>query len=280
MSIEQIIVLAIVQGLTEFLPISSSGHLILIPALTSWEDQGMVVDVMVHVGSLLAVIVYFWKDFLMLLRGTGHMLRLNWTDEALMAAYIAVATVPALAFGAGLKLTGLSDQIRTTGGVELIAWNAVIFGVLLYAADVIGRRTKVMEDMRMSPAVIIGIAQAMALIPGTSRSGITMTAARFLGFERPEAARFSFLLGIPAIAAAGAFTTIEAIQLEGALPDGALLAAGLTFVAALAAIALLMALVKRFSFLIFLIYRLALAAVLFALLYEWVPGYSLDSMQG
>ncbi|MEM7377958.1 MAG: undecaprenyl-diphosphate phosphatase, partial [Pseudomonadota bacterium] len=102
----------------------------------------------------------------------------------------------------------------------------------------------------------------------------------FLGFERPEAARFSFLLGIPAIAAAGAFTAVEAIQLEGALPDGAVLAAGLTFLAALAAIALLMALVKRFSFLIFLVYRLALAAVLFALIHEWVPGYSLDGLKG
>ncbi len=280
MSIEQIIVLAIVQGLTEFLPVSSSGHLILIPALTDWADQGVVVDVMVHVGSLLAVIAYFWKDVLMLLRGTGHMLRLNWTDEALMAAYIAVATVPALAFGAGLKLTGLYEQIRGDEVVKLIAWNAIIFGVLLYVADLVGRRTKVMENMTMSPALIIGIAQAMALIPGTSRSGITMTAARFLGFERPEAARFSFLLGIPAIAAAGGFTAIEAIQLEGALPEGALLAAGLTFLAALAAIALLMALVKRFSFLPFLIYRLALAAVLFALIYEWVPGWSLEGMQG
>ncbi len=272
MSIEQIIVLALVQGLTEFLPVSSSGHLILIPALTKWADQGVVTDVMVHVGSLFAVIVYFWKDVLNLLKGTGDLLRFRKTENSRMALYIAIATVPALAFGAALKLTGAYELIR---GVKIVAWNAVIFGVLLYVADVVGRRTKVMEDMTLPPALVIGFAQALALIPGTSRSGITMTAARFLGFDRAEAARFSFLLGIPAIAAAGAFTAIEVVQNGDAIPPDALLAAVLTFFAALAAIALLMALVRRIGFLIFMIYRLGLAAVLFALIYGWIPGYSL-----
>jgi len=272
MSFEQIFVLALVQGLTEFLPVSSSGHLILIPALTGWPDQGIVTDVMVHVGSLFAVIAYFWKDVIKLLRGTGDLLRLKSTDESRMAGYIALATIPALVFGAVLKLSGFLDSIR---GVEIVAWNAVIFGVLLFVADVVGKRVKVMEQMTLPPALIIGFAQALALIPGTSRSGITMTAARFLGFERAEAARFSFLLGIPAIAAAGAFTAIELIQLGGSIPADALLAAVLTFFAALGAIALLMALVKRIGFFIFMVYRLLLAAVLFALLYGWVPGYSL-----
>lgn len=272
MSIEQIIVLAIVQGLTEFLPVSSSGHLILIPALTDWPDQGVVTDVMVHVGSLFAVIAYFWKDVLNLLGGTGDLLRARSTDRSRMAMYIALATVPALAFGALLKISGFYDSIR---GVQIVAWNAVIFGVLLYVADVVGKRTRVMEDMRLPGALVIGVAQALALIPGTSRSGITMTAARFLGFERAEAARFSFLLGIPAIAAAGGFTAIELIQLNQPIPKDALLAAVLTFFAALFAIALLMALVKRVGFLIFMVYRMALAAVLFALIYGWIPGVTL-----
>jgi len=274
MSIEQIFVLALVQGLTEFLPVSSSGHLILIPALTSWPDQGIVTDVMVHVGSLFAVIAYFWRDVLMLLRGTGQMLRLQNTPESRMAGDIALATIPALAFGAALKLSGFLDSIR---GVEIVAWNAVIFGILLYVADVVGKRVKVMEDMKLRPAIIIGLAQACALIPGTSRSGITMTAARFLGFERAEAARFSFLLGIPAIAAAGAFTALELIEVGGEIPADALLAAALTFFAALGAIALLMALVKRVGFFIFMVYRLALAAVLFGLLYGWFPGLSIPA---
>ena len=273
MSLEQIFVLAIVQGLTEFLPVSSSGHLILIPALTGWPDQGIVTDVMVHVGSLFAVIVYFWRDVLMLLRGTGELVRGRNTDASRMALYIALATIPALAVGALLKFSGLLDSIR---GVQIVAWNAVIFGILLWIADVVGKRTKVMENMTLSPALVIGCAQAMALIPGTSRSGITMTAARFLGFERAEAARFSFLLGIPAIAAAGSFTALEVIQLGEGIPRDALLAAALTFFAALAAIALLMALVKRIGFFIFMVYRLLLAAVLFAGLYGFIPGLTLS----
>ncbi len=274
MSIEQIFVLAIVQGLTEFLPVSSSGHLMLIPALTGWPDQGVTTDVMVHVGSLFAVIVYFWRDVLNLLKGTGELVRGKMTDNARMAGYIALATIPALALGAALKLTGAYELIRS---VKVVAWNAVIFGILLWVADVVGKRTKIMEDMTLPPALIIGIAQALALIPGTSRSGITMTAARFLGFERAEAARFSFLLGIPAIAAAGAFTAIEVIQLGEGIPGDALLAAFLTFFAALAAIAILMALVKRTGFFIFMVYRLLLAAALFALIYDWIPGFSLPA---
>jgi undecaprenyl-diphosphatase len=179
-----------------------------------------------------------------------------------------------LALGAALKLTGAYEMIRS---VKVVAWNAVIFGVLLWVADVVGKRHKIMEDMKLSPAMIIGCAQALALIPGTSRSGITMTAARLLGFERAEAARFSFLLGIPAIAAAGAFTAIEVVQLEEGIPIDALWAALLTFFAALAAITLLMAIVKRTGFFIFMVYRLILAAALFALIYDWIPGFSLPT---
>jgi len=269
MTIEQIIVLAIVQGITEFLPISSSGHLVLIPAFTGWPDQGQLVDVMVHVGSLFAVIAYFWRDVLKLAAGGIDLLRLRMNDNSRMALYILLATIPAVAFGLYLKVSGVGDSFRS---VEVIAWNAVIFGILLYVADVVGPRLKKMEDMQLHPALIIGVAQAIALIPGTSRSGITMTAARFLGFDRPEAARFSFLLGIPAIAGAGAFVTLDAMEAGIEISSDAILAAVLTFFSALAAIALLMAMVKRMSFLIFMLYRLALALVLFAMLYDWVPG--------
>ncbi|MCO5134469.1 MAG: undecaprenyl-diphosphate phosphatase [Phyllobacteriaceae bacterium] len=269
MTIEQIIVLAIVQGITEFLPISSSGHLILIPAFTGWPDQGVVTDVMVHVGSLFAVIAYFWRDVLKLIGGGFDLLRLRMNDNSRMAGYIILATIPAVLFGLFLKKSGFGDNLRS---VELVAWNAVIFGILLYAADVLGPQLKKMEDMKLPPALIIGVAQALALIPGTSRSGITMTAARLMGFERPEAARFSFLLGIPAIAGAGAFVTLDFMESGQSIPADAIWAAALTFLAALAAIALLMAMVKRVSFFIFMVYRLLLALLLFAMLYEWVPG--------
>lgn len=265
MPIEQIIVLAIVQGITEFLPISSSGHLILVPALSGWTDQGLVTDVMVHVGSLFAVVVYFWRDVFGLAKGTLQLLLLRWTNEGRLALFIAAATVPAVAFGLALKATGLLDQIR---GIEIVAWNALIFGALLLAADWFGARTKVMEDMGFKAAMIIGFAQALALIPGTSRSGITMTAARFLGFERAEAARFSFILGIPAIAGAGLLTGLELHESGQSIPTDALIAAALSFFSALAAIAFLMAVVRRMSFVPFVLYRFLLGGFLLVMAYS------------
>lgn len=270
MSIEQILVLAIVQGLTEFLPVSSSGHLVLIPAFTGWDDQGLITDVMVHVGSLFAVLVYFRKDVLGLATGLNDVVAGRITYQSRLVSMILLATIPALIFGAFLKFSGLSAQLR---GVEIVAWNAVIFGILLYLADRYGSRLLQMSDMTAKPAFMIGLAQAIALIPGVSRSGITITMARTLGFERGEAARFSFLLGIPAISVAGMFTAFEAWQQGHGVPKDALWAAFFTFFAALAAIAILMAVVKRTSFLVFVLYRLALAMVLFAMIYDWFPDY-------
>ena len=264
MPLEQIIVLAIVQGITEFLPISSSGHLILIPALTGWTDQGLATDVMVHIGSLFAILAYFWRDVLSILGGVTDLVRRRWTSRARLAVYIAAATVPAVLFGLILKWVGLLDKIR---GIEVVAWNALVFGVLLYIADEWGPRVKTMENITFRAAMIIGLAQALALIPGTSRSGITMTAARFLGFERAEAARFSFLLGIPAITGAGLLTIIEMNADGHSVPPGAITAAIFTFFAALAAIAFLMALVKRVSFTPFVMYRMLLAGFLLVLAY-------------
>ena len=269
MSIEQILVLAFVQGLTEFLPVSSSGHLILIPALTGWRDQGLITDVMVHVGSLFAVLVYFRHDVVELGHGLVEVAIGKVTKRSRLVSLILLATIPALIFGAILKFSGVSARLR---GAEIVAWNAIIFGALLYLADRYGERLKTMSDMTVKPAVWIGLAQAIALIPGVSRSGITITAARSLGFERGEAARFSFLLGIPAISIAGLFTGFEAWQNGEGVPVDALWAAFFTFFAALAAIAILMAVVRRTSFLVFVIYRFALALVLFAMIYDWFPG--------
>ena len=271
MSITQILVLAVVQGLTEFLPVSSSGHLILVPAFTGWSDQGQVTDVMVHVGSLLAVVVYFWRDVLNLLAGTGELLRGHMSDRARLALIIAAATIPALVLGAVLEFSGLNDLMRANG-VFIVAFGAIFFGILLYVADVAGARVKRMEDMTFRTGLLIGAAQAVALIPGTSRSGATITAARFLGFRRDEAARFSFLLGIPAIAAAGLFKSVSAFRSDAGIPPDALWAAFFTFFAAIAAIAILMAVVKRTSFLVFVVYRLALGLLLFAMLYGWFPA--------
>ncbi len=264
MSIEQIIVLALIQGITEFLPISSSGHLILVPALTGWEDQGVVVDVMTHMGSLLAVLVYFWRDVVSLLRGLLVLVTGRLTPEGRMALYIGAGTVPIVIFGALLKLTGLSDAMRSP---VLVAWNAIIFGVLLYLADSFGRFRRTIDDIDLKSAMAIGAAQALALVPGTSRSGITMTAGRALGFDRSDAARFSFLLSIPATAAAGVLIIGDALEKRQPIGLDAVITGGLTFLTALAAIAFLMAIIRRHSFLPFVIYRVLLGAVLLGLAY-------------
>ncbi len=245
--------------------------MILIPGFTGWPDQGVAADVMVHVGSLAAVIVYFWRDVLALAGGALNLCRGRMTDQGRMAIYIVLASIPAVAFGLYLRTSGMSASLRSA---EIIAWNAIIFGLLLYASDRLGKRVRTMQHMTLISALIIGVSQAVALIPGTSRSGITITAARFLGFKRIEAIRFSFLLGIPAIAGAGALTVGEFIVSGEGIPADAMLAA--SFFSALAAIAFLMFVVKHTGFVVFVVYRMVLALVLFALIYEWVPGFSLQ----
>ncbi len=264
MSLEQIIVLAVVQGITEFLPISSSGHLILIPALTGWPDQGQVTDVMVHLGTLLAILIYFWRDVLGLIKGGLALFRGKITPEGRLAICIVIATIPAVAFGVVLKKFGFTDLDRN---VTVIAWNTLAYGALMLIADRVGPQVKTLADVTLPSALVVGVAQALALIPGTSRSGVTMTAARFLGFTRPDSARFSFLLGIPATAGAIAFTVGDALATGGKVTSDELLCAALTFLAGFAAIAFLMELLKRISFLPFVLYRMALGGFLLVLLY-------------
>jgi undecaprenyl-diphosphatase len=265
----QIVVLAIIQGITEFLPISSSGHLLLVPAVTGWRDQGLLTDVMVHMGSFLAVVVYFWKDCLTLLQGAWDLVRGRMTPWGRLALWIVFATIPAVLFGLVLEKTGFMDAVRSMP--QIIAWNAIIFGTLLYLCDRFGVNRSLMINMRLAPALIIGVAQAIAIIPGTSRSGITMTAARALGFERSEAARFAFLLGIPAIAGAGALKIGDALESGQAITFEMLLTAVLTFFVALGTIAFLMQIIRRISFLPFAAYRVALGIVLLVLIYMGVP---------
>ncbi len=264
MSIEQIIVLAVVQGITEFLPISSSGHLILIPYLTGWPDQGQFTDVMVHMGTLLAILIYFWRDVLGMIKGGFELLRGKMTEEGRLALFIVIATLPAIAFGLFLKQLGITDLERSVG---LVAFNTFFYGIVMLVGDSWGKQDRTIHDMTLKSALVIGCAQALALIPGTSRSGITMTAARFLGFDRPDCARFSFLLGIPAILGAGVLTIGDALAAGDTISSDSIICAGLTFLTGLAAIAFLMALVKKVSFLPYVIYRMILAGFLFVLLY-------------
>jgi undecaprenyl-diphosphatase len=265
MTLEQIIVLAIVQGVTEFLPISSSGHLILIPQLMHWPDQGQLTDVLTHMGTLFAILIYFWRDVWHITRGALELFKGKVTEEGKLAIYIVLATIPAVAFGLVLKKFGYADLERN---VAIVAWNTILYGILMLIADMVGPQERTIHNMTLGSALIIGVAQALALIPGTSRSGVTMTAGRFLGFTRPDSARFSFLLGIPATAGAIVFSIGDALEGGGKITQDQLLCAALTFVAGILAIAFLMNLLKRISFLPFVLYRMVLGGFLLVLLYS------------
>ncbi len=257
MSWVQIVVLALIQGITEFLPISSSAHLILVPVLTGWPDQGLSIDVAVHVGTLGAVMIYFRRDLWLMIAG---LVRLggNASDPgARLVVHVAVATAPVVIAGAALAQIG-TQALRSP---VVIGWTMLGFGLALYAADRLNMTIRKVDHMTIRHALFIGVAQVLALIPGTSRAGITMTAARALGYERTEAARFSMLLSMPTIAAAGLLVGYEIYQAGDArFTADAIIAAGLAFCAALAAIGLMMAWLRRASFTPFVIYRVALGA--------------------
>lgn len=257
-------VVALVQGITEFLPISSSGHLVLISPLTGWPDQGLTIDVAVHVGTLGAVVIYFWRDIWGMLVGLLRMLKGRRDPGARLAFQVIVSTLPVIAAGFALDHY-MPDGIR---GLTVVAWTTLGFGILLYITDKIGMTLRRIEHMSYLDAVIIGLAQCLALVPGTSRSGITMSAARLLGFERSDAARFSMLMSIPAILGAGTLKGLELWESgNSALTGDVLLVAALAFASALVTIALLMAWLRRASFTPFVIYRILLGAFLLAVAY-------------
>jgi len=265
----QIIILSIIQGITEFLPISSSGHLILVPALTDWPDQGLLMDVGVHVGTLFAVMLYFRADMRRMIVAFWHMVILKKTfirrDRHLMIALI-LSTIPVVILGGLVSKMGWNDSWRT---LEVIGWTSIIFGILLYILDLKGAVILKISDLRYGHAMIIGFAQVLAIIPGTSRSGITMTAARGLGFTRTDAARFSMLMSIPTILAAGVLQGLKLLESgDTALGADIFLGAGLSFITALLAIAALMKWLEKSTMTPFVIYRVLLGAGLLFMVYR------------
>jgi undecaprenyl-diphosphatase len=268
-----LVVLALVQGITEFLPISSSGHLVLAwevldaqggaVAIQSGHDR-LIMDIAVHVGTLLAVVCYFRRDVWQMIVGTLSLLIGRRSEGARLAGYIILGTIPVVIAGFALR-DRIAEFLRDDA---VIAWTTIGFGMLLYVADRSGMTLRRLPHMRASDALVVGFMQILALVPGTSRSGITMTAARFLGYERRDAARFSLLLAIPAILGAGTLAGADLYE-SGNLRLGmdALVAAGFAFIAALAAIALMMRWLQRASFTPFVVYRLLLGALLLYLIY-------------
>jgi undecaprenyl-diphosphatase len=256
----QIIILAIVQGLTEFLPISSSGHLVLVPYLFEWTDQGLAFDVAVHFGSLVAVCIFFRKDIASLLAGGVQVVTGNVkTPESRMALAITLATIPAALAGL-LFASWIEQNLRDP---SVIVYTLAGYGILMALADRLGRRERSMADVGLKEAFIIGCAQALALVPGTSRSGITITAARILGFERQDAARFSFLLSAPVILLAAGYKFLELISSgETVAWDQLGLGAVVSCVVAYFSIEFFMRVVTRTGLAPFAIYRLLLAGAI------------------
>ncbi|WP_028885896.1 undecaprenyl-diphosphate phosphatase [Teredinibacter turnerae] len=261
MDLIHVVVLALIQGITEFLPISSSAHLILPKEILGWPDQGLAFDVAVHVGTLSAVVVYFRKDIGKIIVGWLASLSGRGTDESgRLGWYLIAATIPAALFG--LIFDDLIEtHLRST---NVIATTTLVFGVLLWVADRKPAESKQLRDIALSTAMIIGLAQAVALIPGTSRSGITITAALFLGLCRTDAARFSFLLSIPVIVLSGGYKGLQLV-LSATAVDWLAIGVGiaLSAISAYICIHYFLNFINRIGMLPFVIYRLLLGVLLF-----------------
>ena len=253
----QVFWLSLIQGLTEFLPVSSSGHLILFSKYMSFADQGQVIDIALHIGSLIAVVLYFWrifKEMLVDLIKAKFMPNFE-VNGVRLAYYIVCATIPAIVIGGALKYIGM-DWVRST---KLIGWLLIIYSIVLWYADTKFSTEKTLKEMKLSDALWIGFAQCLAFLPGTSRSGVTITVVRFLGYNRSEVAKFSMLLSVPAILAAGILAMLE-IYKGGEMSQimMAYQAIGGSFIFSFLAIFLMMQWLRYATYLPFVIYRVIL----------------------
>lgn len=265
MSFVEAVVLGIVQGLTEFLPVSSSGHLRIVPALVGWDDPGTAFTAVTQLGTVLAVVIYFRRDLWRVARTWLLSLRdpeLRSTLDARLGWYLILATVP-------ISLAGLAFRDAIESGardLRLIAASLIVVGVVLYAAERVARRTRTIEEVDTRSAVVVGAAQALALVPGVSRSGATISAGLFLGFTREAAARFSFLLSIPAVVLSGVVTAPDVAAGDGPGIAETVVATVLAFVVGYAAIAWLLKYLVTHTTAVFVAYRLALGVLLIGLL--------------
>lgn len=266
MTLFHLILLALIQGITEFLPISSSGHLILLPNLIGEADQGQFLDVSVHVGTLGAVVYYFWPDVKLAIFGLPKLAKGHLSDPgARLAWMLCIATVPVILFGIFLAATGIDSMLRS---MAVIGWTMLGFGILLWWMDQRGPTTRSSEEWTIKDAIIMGLWQAIALIPGTSRSGITITGARALGYDRESSAKLAMLMSIPTIMASGGFLLLKTgISLSAAEMRDAFVATVWSFAAALLALKFMMLLLKSVSYTPYVIYRVILGLILLVIAY-------------
>jgi undecaprenyl-diphosphatase len=254
-------VLGLVQGATEFLPVSSSGHLILVPRLLGWPDQGLAFDAAVHLGTVLALLCYFAEELRRLAAGVWA----GQPDDRRLAAAVALGSVPAGIAGLAFEHV-IETRLRST---TVVAVSTILWALVLWLADRRAARGGVhdLRDVGIARALVVGLAQALALIPGTSRSGITISAGLFAGLDRSTAARFAFLLGLPVTVAAGLLESAS-IARAGLTDEGLgvlALGVGTSFAAGLAAIRFLVAYLRRQTLLVFVVYRIVLGVVLLGL---------------
>ena len=262
-----IFLVSILQGLTEFLPISSSAHLIILPTIMAVQDQGIIIDISVHLGSLLALLVFFRKDSFSITKGSYYLISFNFKKkEAQLIMQLTFATIPVLIVGFFFKIHDLTTLLRS---VEIIGWMMICFGIFLYFADQFGDTTKSVDNWTYRNAIIMGVAQVIALIPGVSRSGITISAARILGYKRYEAIRLSMLMSIPTIVASGALLIPGLIRGSYPISYVELFASFiLSFFSALLALFLLVRFLNALSFTPYIIYRITLGFFLLWLVYS------------
>lgn len=249
----EILILSLVQGITEFLPISSSSHLILISDYLNFEEQGLTIDVSLHIGSFFAVIFYFYKDIV------------NFYENKILFFKIFISSIPIMIIGFFLTRSGVIEGIR---GMEVIGWTTLIFGILLYISDKFKLNKNIKNDFNLKSAIFIGLLQILSLVPGVSRSGIAITAARFLNFKRTDAAKISFLISIPILGAVSFYGLTNILFIENAdFTIKNLIAISLSFLFSLTTIKYFLKYISRFSLNIFIFYRVSLGCILLILAY-------------
>lgn len=276
MDLIQAIILGIVQGLTEFLPISSTAHLRIIPALLNWQDPGAAFTAVIQLGTLLAVLIYFRQDLGQAFMGWVHGLKggeAAKTHEAKMGWAIFIGTLPIVVLGFAFKHP-IEERLRS---LEVIGWSLIVMAVVLLVAEKVGQRTKKLKDVKPSDGLVVGLWQAVALIPGASRSGSTISGSLFDGFTRSAAARFSFLLSVPSVFAAAAYELVKyRHEFGGSLFVPALVANVFSFVVGYWAIGFLIKFLQSKGLLVFVAYRVLLGALILVLIHTG----RLDPMAG
>ena len=249
----EILILAIIQGISEFLPVSSAAHTVLISKYFNFNNQNLLVDICLHLGSLIAIIFYFRNDLFNFIKNKNFLIK------------ILIGTIPIIPVGFILYKTGLINNLRN---LEMIAWMSLIFGILLYLSDKVKVTKKIENDFTNKSALIIGIFQVLALIPGVSRSGITITSGRLLGFSRYDSAKVSFFLSIPTLAAASLLGIINIYNEDSVeLNFIAIIAVIFSFIFSYLTIAFFLNFIKKFSLNVFIIYRILLSIIILTIVY-------------